>query len=786
MRFTGRRPTLEEIVNLGVPVFPVNIWWDTKKQKWQKTPAISKKNGGHGHRDAVKGEAARALFARAVDERGRPRWNSVGVPTGAVLGATVVDDDPRKGTAPWLADHRLGGTRRHTTWSHGSHWFFKYEPGLKTGSDRPVRGIDIRNDGGWVVWWPVHDGPIENAGVLAELPPWFVEQCHAASAAGGGQDRTTKSSPGGENGGASELLTRLGTPPAHIGGTTGIDASRPKLAQRGLATQAPFELVAHNVARVRGALAAIDRTKLGRDEWLALGMSLHSLQWDRSDGSDVGLELWDEFSAPSEHYNFDKLEYTWKSFGMPVEGRRPRTIGTLFDMAHQHGWRGQVVMPPETTVSDAGTGAPAGSFNGAVNGHYALPAVFTAPAAVAGGPIFVDNTTTGAPKATPANARIALRALELSCRHDQFHDKFMVGGRVIEQWTGELTDNAVQVLKGTIHERWKFEPSAEHMYSALMQECLAHSFHPIKDYFDGLVWDGVPRISTWLRDYLSAPDDPFTREIGRLALVAAVRRIEEPGCKFDEIIVFESAEGKGKSTTLEILAGTENHSDQEILTLSDRAQQEQLQGVWLYEIGELAGLRRADVERVKLFASRRSDRARPAYGRMRVDRPRQCVFFGTTNDSKYLTSQTGNRRFWPIRTGKVNLDGLRRVRDQLWAEAVELEATGMSLRLPEALWADAAHAQDARMVHDPWIDLLADIASREKHCYPLADGTGRQELRVTSKTLYVHYLGLTAEKLNVPASKRLAFVMEKLGWHGPTPKWVDGKTQNAYTKLVEP
>ena len=129
-------------------------------------------------------------------------------------------------------------------------------------------------------------------------------------------------------------------------------------------------------------------------------------------------------------------------------------------------------------------------------------------------------------------------------------------------------------------------------------------------------WDGIERIDEWLTTYLGAKNTELNRAIGRIALIAQVRRAKSPGCKFDQIIVLESPEGKDKSTALLTLAGgPENFSDQTILGQGDRDQQEALRGVWLYEIADLSNIRKAEVEDVKAFASRTHDRARPAYGR---------------------------------------------------------------------------------------------------------------------------------------------------------------------------
>ena len=200
-----------------------------------------------------------------------------------------------------------------------------------------------------------------------------------------------------------------------------------------------------------------------------------------------------------------------------------------------------------------------------------------------------------------------------------------------------------------IDREFGFDPGRNPMHDACLQLCLENRCDPIVDYLDSLEWDGVNRIDEWLTTYLGANDTELNRAIGRIVLIAQVRRAREPGCKFDQIIVLESPEGKDKSTALSILAGgPENFSDQTILGRGDRDQQELLRGVWLFEIADLSNIRKAEVEDVKAFASRTHDRARPAYGRFRVDLPRRGVIWATTNNSEYLKSQTGNRRFWPI------------------------------------------------------------------------------------------------------------------------------------------
>jgi len=265
-------------------------------------------------------------------------------------------------------------------------------------------------------------------------------------------------------------------------------------------------------------------------------------------------------------------------------------------------------------------------------------------------------------------------------------------------------ENVTLKVRQAVLQSFGFDPGPQYTFDALRVRCLDRVFDPVLDYLDRLKWDGAARLDSWLIDYCGAIDTKLNRAIGRKMLIAAVRRIRQPGCKFDYIIVLEADQGAGKSTLLKILAGEENFSDNEIIGLDKREQQEAVQGVWIYEIGELEGMYKSDVTKVKLFASKTVDMARPAYGRSRIDRPRRGIFVATTNDDAYLRDTTGNRRFWPVKIPKgrmIDLAAVTRDRDQLWAEAVAIEATRESLVIPEALWPGATAAQQARMELDP-------------------------------------------------------------------------------------
>ena len=177
------------------------------------------------------------------------------------------------------------------------------------------------------------------------------------------------------------------------------------------------------------------------------------------------------------------------------------------------------------------------------------------------------------------------------------------------------------------------------------------SYHPIREYLAALPeWDGVPRVDTLLIDYLGAEDNSYVRAVTRKTLCAAVRRVQEPGVKFDTMLVLNGPQGIGKSTLISRLAGEWFSDSLNLSDTKDKTAAEKLQGYWILEIGELAGLRKAEVETLRSFLSRQNDIYRAAFGRRATPHPRQCIFFGTTNaESGYLRDTTGNRRFWPVK-----------------------------------------------------------------------------------------------------------------------------------------
>lgn len=232
-------------------------------------------------------------------------------------------------------------------------------------------------------------------------------------------------------------------------------------------------------------------------------------------------------------------------------------------------------------------------------------------------------------------------------------------------------------------------------------------FHPVRDYLKALPpWDGKKRIETLFQRCLEAADTAYTRAVARKVFAGAVARILQPGVKFDSIPVLDGAQGIGKSSLFRELAGSEYYSETLSLTdMSDKAGAEKLQGFWIAEIGELAGMRKADIEKVKAFLSTTDDAYRPSYGRTVESHPRQCIIVATVNgDNGYLRDTTGNRRFWVIKCGqteqakKFSFSGEER--NQIWAEAMHLWENGEKLYLDQDMIAAAEEIQRGAMEED--------------------------------------------------------------------------------------
>ena len=315
------------------------------------------------------------------------------------------------------------------------------------------------------------------------------------------------------------------------------------------------------------------------------------------------------------------------------------------------------------------------------------------------------------------------------------------------------------------------------------------AYHPIREFIESLPeWDKVPRVDTLLVDYLGAGDTAYVRAVTRKTLCAAISRVLRPGCKFDSMLVLNGPQGVGKSTLIAKLAGEWFSDSLNLGDTKDKTAAEKLQGYWILEIGELAGLKKAEVETLRSFLSRQNDIYRAAFGKRATPHLRQCVFFGTTNaESGYLRDTTGNRRFWPVKTpgsGKKQSWNLTHEEIlQIWAEALVYVRQGEKLYLSPEMDALAKDEQREAMESDEreglvreYLDTLlperwAEMGLFERRNFLTgSDFGGLQEKGTVRRTsvsnmeIWCECLGKDRANLRRTDSNELTGILARLGW----------------------
>ncbi len=232
--------------------------------------------------------------------------------------------------------------------------------------------------------------------------------------------------------------------------------------------------------------------------------------------------------------------------------------------------------------------------------------------------------------------------------------------------------------------------------------------HPVLDYLRDLKWDARQRLPSFLPDYFGTSDNEYTRGIGVRWMISAIARIHKPGCQVDCTLLIEGTQGLGKTSAFRALVPVPGWYADTGITIGDKDSYQNLHGVWIYGLDEIDSLKRGELTKVKNFLTATQDRYRPSYGRRAQTFPRQCIFGGTTNEDEYLSDRTGNRRFWPVRAGRIDVEAIARDRDQLWAEARTRYESGEPWHVdtPE-LRKLCAVEQGARIQQDPWTEIVA-------------------------------------------------------------------------------
>ena len=338
---------------------------------------------------------------------------------------------------------------------------------------------------------------------------------------------------------------------------------------------------------------------------------------------------------------------------------------------------------------------------------------------------------------------------EMACTAMLLHQVgYPIGGDLVDP--RPLTDTDVTEI-----QKWLQHAGLERIGRQPVQDavdCYArkHGYHPVRDYLASLSWDGKPRVNVWLITRLGAENTEYVHMIGQMFLISMVARILEPGCKADHMLVLEGPQGALKSTACRILAGEWFSDALPDITAGKEAAQH-LRGKWLIEVAEMHAYSRAEASLLKSFISRQIERYRPAYGRLEVHEPRQSLFIGTTNKDTYLRDETGGRRFWPVKCGEIDVEGLEADRDQLFAEAMNLFQAGVPWWPERAFEINHIMPQQTeRYEGDPWEETVSEFI------------VGKP--RVTISEVAKNGLFIDTPRIARSDQNRIAAILSAIGW----------------------
>jgi putative DNA primase/helicase len=359
--------------------------------------------------------------------------------------------------------------------------------------------------------------------------------------------------------------------------------------------------------------------------------------------------------------------------------------------------------------------------------------------------------------------------------YDEFNAAVVIRKR--PPWGHEAPDTRWSDQHESLTRVWfqkdcAINPSLGDVGRAVQAAARTNCFHPVRDYFNSLAWDGTPRLDHWPITYFHAVDTPYIRAVAPRYMISAVARVFDPGCQVDHMLVLEGPQGKLKSQALRTLAVNDGWFTDRLSHVASKDAMLEIAGVMIIEIAEMDALTKASASAIKSFLTRRKDRFRPPYGKHQVNLQRQCVFAGTINPESggYLKDPTGARRFWPVTcNGMIDREGLADHRDQLWAEAVHRYKAGAPwwLETPE-LEALATAEQEARFVVDAWEDTVrAWIGNR---------------LSVGLADVIEGALGIEPAQQTQAVQKRVKAILTKMKFTKSRPRLRSGKRKQLYQR----
>lgn len=551
------------------------------------------------------------------------------------------------------------------------------------------------------------------------------------------------------------------------------DASSPGFAEVRSAPDKLIELIAkpervgthgggeHTAEEVGAMLDLLDPENFREhDKWLSLAMACHHASGGEAREEFLDWSARDPNFADDRERNADR----WDSFDATTT--KGITVGTLYKFLAEAGHEESIPRtPPEEDFDDEQFETPEEQPKQrslTVNKSQVATDTFT-------------------------NAMIAVTRCGITPAWDELKQRVIFNGANLP-WDSSTfgrvyTDHLLRMVRLYLTQRFQgnaFEPSRENVHEALTTVAYGNKFNPVLQYLDSLKWDGKPRVANLFGDYFNCGHDDYVRAVSRCFMVGAVRRMRSPGHKFDTMPVLLGPQGWNKSTAVRTLFGDEWFSDADLGDLGNKDAAMLLRGIWVQEFAEIDGLRRADVNTLKAFCSRAVDRMRDPFDRVVSDVPRRCVFIGTANEEGYLKDGTGNRRFWPLTlASEIDVAPIKLDRDQLWAEAAQMESEGVPDVLPRELWAVAAERQAEQTSVDPWVDQVAQYL-RER---AIDEIDPKPEDKVHTSEL-LEALGLGGRHATKAAAQRLRVVMVNgLGWRARDAIRIGDKIGRGYVRL---
>lgn len=627
-----------------------------------------------------------------------PKAKLIGVPTGPRTNIDVLDFDPRHGSDEWRARHidRLPETRIHGTMSGGEHWLFGHVDGVRNQQNGKAiaPGIDVRGTGGFVIWPPSPGYSIIHEAKIADWPVWLLPLVVKP-------DKPPPQRP------TAPPTVRPDQFGRRYQGLVGALLDNVRAAAEG----SKHDTLLKNARAIGGVMDAAGISEADALAWLLQALPDTVQCWDAA--KDTAL---------------DGLRHGRNA---PIE---------LEDRPYRGNGKGhaEAAPPPSPTESES---EPQKKKRQSVNA------------------LAIVNFIANHPQWRPA-LRVNLFTEQL-----QVAEPFPpADGDPAEQLTYRPFSEPGDLLEAMLWFQGAGFPKAGKnlVWDALAASAYRCAFHPVRTYLSSLAWDGVERLGGLFRHYFEAsiPDDSqeadrtvaYLEHISLCFAVSAVARIRQPGCKVDHVPVLVGNQGWNKSQAIRALCHDATwFSDDLPPDLAERDTKESLLGKWLIELAEIPHVRK-EVNQVKAFFARQTDRYRRAYDRRTGDWPRQCVFVGTANDVEFIDG-TGNRRFWPVEiAGPIDVARIVSDRNQLWAEAVALYERGLRWWLAPKIEALAAEQQSRFEEEDVWSGPLSAWLAVRTSPFTLTDAmVGALEF-------------LNAKHITKPDQMRASACLKSLGY----------------------